>query len=131
MESVKIENLTFTYPLSGAPSLKNVSLTVEKGEFITIFGKSGCGKSTLLRHIKPPLCPHGKREGKIFVGGEDVFSLSERAQAEKIGFVMQNPETQAVTHKVRSELLFGLENLGLSAEEAAFRVAETAALFSL
>ena len=49
MESIKIENLTFTYPLNSAPSLKNVSLTVNKGEFATIFGKSGCGKSTLIK----------------------------------------------------------------------------------
>lgn len=76
MESIKIENLTFTYPLNSAPSLKNVSLTVNEGEFAAIFGKSGCGKSTLLRHIKPPLCPHGERTGEVYLGERSVFSLS-------------------------------------------------------
>ena len=84
MESIKIENLTFTYPLNSAPSLKNVSLNVNKGEFVTIFGKSGCGKSTLLRHIKPPLCPHGERTGEVYLGERCVFSLSNRIANDEI-----------------------------------------------
>ena len=131
MESIKIENLTFTYPLNSAPSLKNVSLNVNKGEFVTIFGKSGCGKSTLLRHIKPPLCPHGERTGEVYLGERCVFSLSNREQAEKIGFVMQNPDEQIVTDKVWHELAFGLENLGIANDEIRAHVAETSAFFGI
>ncbi len=131
MENIKIENLTFTYPLNSAPSLKNVSLNVNKGEFVTIFGKSGCGKSTLLRHIKPPLCPHGERTGEVYLGERSVFSLSNREQAEKIGFVMQNPDEQIVTDKVWHELAFGLENLGIANDEIRARVAETSAFFGI
>lgn len=131
MESIKIENLTFTYPSNAEPSLKNIFLTVEKGEFITICGKSGCGKSTLLRHLKPPIAPCGERCGKIAFEGQDVFKLSSREQTEKIGFVMQSADNQIATDKVWHELAFGLESLGYTSNEIRARVAETAAFFGI
>lgn len=130
MVDFKLNNVSFAFP-GGREVLKNIDLEIEKGELVLLCGKSGSGKTTLLRLLKPALAPVGVFSGSVEFFGEDGKSFSPLKAAEKIGFVMQNPETQAVTHKVRSELLFGLENLGLSAEEAAFRVAETAALFSL
>lgn len=130
MVDFKLNNVSFAFP-GGREVLKNIDLEIEKGELVLLCGKSGSGKTTLLRLLKPALAPVGVFSGSVEFFGEDSKSFSPLKAAEKIGFVMQNPETQAVTHKVRSELLFGLENLGLSAEEAAFRVAETAALFSL
>ena len=131
MESVKVENLTFTYPNEDSPVLKNISFSVKNGEFITVFGKSGCGKSTLLRHLKPNLMPSGKRCGKIFIGNLETSDLTHREQAEKIGFVMQDPDSQIVTDKVWHELSFGLENLGIARDEIRARVAEVSAFFGI
>ena len=64
MEHFKIENLNFSYPTSkDRKSLDNVSLKIEKGEYIVLCGKSGSGKTTLLRHLKTVLTPYGKRNG--------------------------------------------------------------------
>lgn len=131
MEIIKIENLTFTYPNMNKPSLDKISLTVNQGEFITICGKSGCGKSTLLRHLKPILSPHGERNGSIYFEGKDINLLSQREQAEKIGFVFQNPDNQLVTDKVWHELAFGLESLSFPNAEIRGRVAEMASFFGI
>lgn len=129
MVNFKINNLSFSYPDSKKQALKNISLTVNQGEFIVICGKSGSGKSTLLRMLKPELTPHGIKIGKITFFDSDKFSF--RDSAEKIGFLLQNTEYQAVTHSVRSELAFGLENLGLDSKTIGLRIAEISAYFSL
>ena len=129
MVNFKINNLSFTYPESKKQAIKNINLTINQGEFIVICGKSGSGKSTLLRMLKPELTPHGTKEGKIKFFGSDEFSL--RSSAEKIGFLMQNTEYQAVTHSVRTELAFGLENLGLDSKTIRLRIAEISSYFSL
>lgn len=131
MEKLKIENLTFTYPKENIPALKNINLSVNPGEFVVLCGSSGSGKSTLLRHIKPRISPHGDTEGKIFFDGIDITALSEREQAEKIGFVGQNPNNQIVCDKVWHELAFGLENMALPSNEIRVRTAETAAFFGI
>ena len=129
MVNFKINNLYFSYPDSNKQALKNINLTVNQGEFIVICGKSGSGKSTLLRMLKPELTPHGTKAGEInFFEGEN-FSL--RDSTKKIGFLLQNTEYQAVTHSVRSELAFGLENLGLDSKTIRLRIAEISAYFSL
>lgn len=129
MVNFKINNLFFTYPESKKQAIKNINLTINQGEFIVICGKSGSGKSTLLRMLKPELTPHGTKEGEITFFGLDEFSLKD--SAEKIGFLMQNTEYQAVTHSVRSELAFGLENLGLDSKTIRLRIAEISSYFSL
>lgn len=131
MEIVKIENLTFKYPLGNKNALTNLSLTIDSGEFVTVCGKSGSGKSTFLRQFKPLISPYGEREGRVYFGGEDLFLMSQREQSEKIGFVFQNPDNQIVTDKVYHELAFGLENLGLSSKEIRAKVGEMASFFGL
>lgn len=131
MEIIKIENLTFSYPNCTASAISDVSLSVSSGEFITICGKSGCGKSTLLRHMKPILAPHGNLSGGLFFNGKDLLSLSQREQAEKIGFVMQNPDSQIVTDKVWHELSFGLESLSYPTHEIRARVGEMASFLGI
>ncbi len=129
MVNFKINNLSFSYPESQKQALKNINLTINQGEFIVICGKSGSSKSTLLRMLKPELTPHGEKTDEIAFFGSDNFSL--RSSAEKIGFLLQNTEYQAVTHSVRSELAFGLENLGLESKAIRLRIAEISAYFSL
>ena len=131
MEQIQIKNVSFCYSGKKDKSLDDVSFVVEKGEFIVVCGKSGSGKTTLLRHLKPALIPYGKREGEILYEGQAMEDMGEKEQAEKIGFVMQDPESQIVTDKVWHELAFGLENLGCEQEEMRRRVAEMAEYFGI
>ena len=131
VEKIKIKNLIFSYPNSEKTALNDVNLTINQGEFVTICGKSGCGKSTLLRHLKPILTPHGKTSGEIYFYGKSIYDLSDREQAENIGFVMQNPDNQIVTDKVWHELVFGLESLGINSAEIRSKVAEMASFFGI
>ncbi len=131
MECVKIENLSFGYPEREGDALKNINITVNKGELVTVIGKSGCGKTTLLRMLKPSISPYGKRRGSILFMGRELSELSAREESESIGFVMQNPENQTVTDKVWHELAFGLESLGVPTDEIRARVAETASFFGI
>ena len=90
MAQFAIENLTFSYPTDPEhPSLKNVTLHVEQGEYIALCGKSGSGKTTLLRHLKSVLTPHGNREGVILYDGAPLEQADLRRQSSEIGFVMQ------------------------------------------
>lgn len=131
VEKIKIKNLIFSYPNSKKTALNNINLTINQGEFVTICGKSGCGKSTLLRHLKPILTPHGKTSGEIYFDGKSIYDLSDREQAENIGFVMQNPDNQIVTDKVWHELVFGLESLGINSAEIRSKAAEMASFFGI
>ena len=132
MAHFNIENLTFSYAAAkGRHSLENVSLKVEQGEFLVLCGKSGSGKSTLLRHLKTVLTPNGKRTGEILFRGVPLSKVSDREQAKKIGFVMQNPDDQIVTDKVWHELAFGLESLGCDQKTMRARVAEMACYFGI
>lgn len=131
MEKITFKNVTFTYPLSEQPALKDISFSVRPSEFIVVCGKSGCGKSTLLRHLKQSLMPYGEREGEILYEGEPLETLDERRSAAEIGYVQQNPDNQLVTDKVWHELAFGLENLGLPVKVIKRRVAEMTSYFGI
>ena len=131
MAHLEVKNLTFTYPNCRQPAIEQVSLAVEKGEFLAICGPTGCGKSTLLRLMKRELAPLGDVSGEISVDGVLQSALTEREAASRIGYVMQRPEQQIVTDKVWHELAFGLENMGLPQPVIARRVAEMAAYFGI
>jgi len=123
--------LTFTYPERERPALEDVSVTIRRGEFVTLCGPSGCGKTTLLRQLKPSMAPHGARSGEILFGDMPLEALPPHGQAAKIGFVQQSPENQVVTDKVWHELAFGLESLGIKTPEIRLRVAEMASFFGI
>ena len=131
MAHIHIENLTFTYPGAAEPTLREVSLEIARGEFLLLCGRSGSGKTTLLRHFKPALTPYGKRSGEILFDGQPLSGLSQKEQASKIGYVMQDPQAQIVTDKVWPELSFGLENLGCDPAVMRLRVAEMASFFGI
>ena len=93
MEAFTIRNLSFAYPES-EDVLKNISFSVNEGEFLTVCGASGSGKSTLLRLLKPSLSPHGRKSGEILFCGEILSELTQRQECRSIGFVQQSPENQ-------------------------------------
>ena len=131
MESYSFKNVEFTYPEAHKKTLRNISFSIEQGEFVIICGHSGCGKSTLLRHLKLCLTPHGILSGEICYQGRPLSEISLREQVKEIGFVLQSPENQVVTDKVWHELAFGLESLGYDTPTIRRRVAEIAAFFGI
>ncbi len=94
-------------------------------------GQSGCGKTTLLRHLKTALTPHGSRRGEVLFDGRPLPCVEHREQAQRIGFVLQDPDNQLVTDKVWHELAFGLESLGTAQPVIRLRVAEMASFFGI
>lgn len=131
METFEIRDLSFAYPEQGEYVIHDLTLTVRPGAFLVLCGPSGCGKSTLLRHLKPTLAPHGVKKGEILFEGQPLSALSHRTQAQKIGFVRQNPDDQIVTDKVWHELAFGLESLGCDTPTIRRKVAEMASFFGM
>lgn len=117
MEKIlKINNLSFKYPENNAPSLKNISLEINRGEIVILAGKSASSKTTLLKNIKAELCPHGERSGEILFDGTLLDDIPPKERVSKIGLVMQNPEDSIVCDTVLGEIAFGLESLAYDSE---------------
>ena len=131
MERFKIQNLTFTYQEQEREVLRDISIDLNSGDFAVLAGPSGCGKSTMLRQLKTVLAPHGKKEGRILFNGVPLEEVDNRTQSARIGFVMQDPDSQIVTDKVWHELAFGLESLGVDNTAIRGRVAEMASFFGI
>lgn len=131
METIRLRNVSFTYPLAERKALDDISFDIEPSQFVVICGKSGCGKSTLLRQLKKNMIPYGKLEGNVIYDGVPIADLEDRRSAWEIGFVQQNPDNQIVTDKVWHELAFGLESLGLPNSAIKRRVAEMASYFDM
>ncbi|MCD8511314.1 MAG: energy-coupling factor ABC transporter ATP-binding protein [Bacillus sp. (in: Bacteria)] len=123
MAYIEYNNVTFTYPEMTAPAVKELSLQVEKGQFIVLFGSSGSGKSTLLRLLKKEIQPNGTLLGDIFLDGKSLMEMRNESSRD-VGFVFQDPENQLVAEEVLHELAFGLENIGLAKSEMRNRIAE-------
>lgn len=131
MEILSCKNVAFKYNESTDYALSDCTFSVKKGEKVMLCGASGSGKSTLLRLLKRELSPRGELSGDITLMGKDRSELSHRESAEKIGFVMQNPDSQTVCDKVSAELAFGLESFGVKSGEIQSRVGEMAAFFGI
>jgi len=99
--------------------LRDVDLTVGRGDFLAIVGTNGAGKTTLLQAIAGVVAPP---KGTVSVGGIDPATADVRALAREIGFVFQNPEHQFIRATVREELSHGLEIQGLDEQDIADRV---------
>jgi energy-coupling factor transporter ATPase len=124
MAIIETKNLTYTYPGGTKPSINDISIKVEKGEFVLITGPSGCGKTTLCRCFNG-LIPHfyqGELKGEISVAEMDTTKHQTHAMAKHIGLVFQNPENQLFALSIEKDVAFGLENLGIPREEMRKRV---------
>jgi energy-coupling factor transporter ATPase len=124
MAIIETKNLTYTYPGATKPSIKDVSIKIEKGEFTLITGPSGCGKTTLCRCFNG-LIPHfyqGELKGEVTVAGLRVPEHPIYELATHVGLVFQNPENQLFALSVEKDVAFGLENLGVPREEIRKRV---------
>jgi len=115
MALIETKNLSYTYPSASHPSISDVSIKVEKGEFVLITGPSGCGKTTLCRTFNGliPQFYQGELTGEILVSGLDASKHPTYEMAKHVGLVFQNPENQLFALSVEKDVAFGLENLGL------------------
>lgn len=131
MELFTIKDINFEYPSTSNQALRNINTTIESGDFVVIYGASGSGKSTLLRLLKKSISPKGKKQGKILYKGKDILNLSEKQDAQEIGFIFQQPEKQIITDRVYKELAFTMENLGYSSKTIHKRIAEMSSFFGI
>lgn len=110
-------------------ALRDVSLTVRRGEFLGLAGHTGSGKSTLVQHLNGLIRP---QEGSVCALGFDLSSKKDAAAVKaKVGVVFQYPEHQLFAETVVQDVAFGPHNLGLSQEEVARRVASSLARVGL
>ena len=130
---LQVNNLCHTYSI-GTPfehaALKNVTFSVERGEFIGIIGHTGSGKSTLMQHLNGLLKP---TSGEILLDGKDIWSEKKytRESRFRVGLVFQYPEYQLFEETVYKDIAFGPKNMGLKAEEIDRRVREAAGLVGI
>jgi len=113
---VKFQNVEFTYEGTAEGALKNVNLTIRDGEFLVLIGESGCGKSTMTRLINglSPGFYRGSLKGEVLLGGRNMAEMESHELSKHVGSVFQNPRTQFFNVDTDSEIVFGLENQGVS-----------------
>ena len=119
-----VEGLTHRY-MSGTPfevvALRDVNLTLKRGEIVGLIGPTGSGKSTLLQHLNGLLRP---QEGRVWVDGLDLTDpkVDLRQVRRIVGLVFQQPEDQLFERYVGDDIAFGPQALGLDLEEQRARV---------
>lgn len=122
MKIIEVKNAVYDYTsIDGSiRALRNVSLDIEKGQFVVLLGHNGSGKSTFAKLLNGLLVP---TSGDVKVYGYDtkdddtVFEIRKR-----VGMVFQNPDNQMIASIVEDDIAFGPENLGLEREEIGRRV---------
>ena len=117
---LKIEDLSFAYEEEKV--LDGINLEIDKGEIISIVGPNGAGKSTLAKLISGFLRPDN---GKIFIEGTDTSNLSIKEIADRVGFILQNPNAMISKTKIYDEVAFGLRLRGFDEKEIEEKVYET------
>ncbi|MDE7361906.1 MAG: energy-coupling factor transporter ATPase [Oscillospiraceae bacterium] len=123
-EAARLEELTYKYSI-GTPfektAVDNVSLTVNKAEFVGIIGHTGSGKSTLIQHLNGLIKP---TSGRVLIDGGDIWGKGAdiRGIRFKVGIVFQYSEHQLFEETVAKDIAYGPKNMGLSGEELDARV---------
>ncbi len=118
--SIELKNVSFQYAPQSTGNhfnLKNINLTIGKGEFVAVVGHTGCGKSTLIQHLNGLL---QATEGSYHFHGEDVYGdqYNKKLLRSKVGMTFQYPEHQLFEATVMKDVCFGPMNMGLTREEA-------------
>ncbi|HRN50620.1 MAG TPA: ABC transporter ATP-binding protein [Anaerolineales bacterium] len=124
--AMQIKNLSFTY--GHLPALQDISIDINKGDFLAIVGANGAGKTTLAKHLmgilRPPV-------GTIALEGKEFTDIPAKDVARKIGYVFQNPEHQFVTETVWDEVAYGLRVMQEDDESVTRKTQELLETFGL
>lgn len=125
---IEFDNVTFGYTEDAENGLieenviENMSLKIEKGDFVAVLGHNGCGKSTLAKLCNAIVLP---QQGKVYVDGIDTADEEKLYDIrQRVGMVFQNPDNQIVATIVEDDVAFGPENLGVDPKEIRERVDE-------
>ncbi|MDY6916374.1 MAG: energy-coupling factor transporter ATPase [Chloroflexota bacterium] len=124
---VEIERVWYAYP-EGPTAVRNVSLSICRGEFAAVMGRNASGKTTLVKHMNGLLRP---TKGKVTVAGIDTRTATVAQMAHHVGFVFQNPNDHLFADTVEGEIAFTLRNLGFDSREIATRIEEMLDRFGL
>lgn len=124
MPQIVLKGVSYAYPIKegyNVKALKNVSLVIDKGEFVALAGMNGSGKSTLAKLLNGLFVPS---DGEVLIDGlstadeANIFEIRKRA-----GMVFQNPDNQMVATIIEDDVAFGPENIGIAREKIVERVA--------
>lgn len=115
----RLEEVSFSY--DDRPILKSLHLDIKKGEKIAIVGKNGAGKSTLAKALSSFI----QTEGRYLWEGQDIKGDSVAERAERLGYVLQNPNQMISTNMIFDEVALGLRLRGVDEQEIETRVYET------
>lgn len=113
-EIIKVSNVNFTYPDNKVPALKNISFTIDQGDWVSIVGHNGSGKSTLSKLLNGLLEADNVDKSSIYIDGLKLNEENVWKIRDKIGIVFQNPDNQFVGATVEDDVAFGLENRNIS-----------------
>lgn len=122
MKSISIKNISFAYR-KDYPVIKDLSLDIEKGDYVSILGHNGCGKSTLARILVGLLFP---KNGSIEICGQLMTSKNIGDIRKKIAIVFQNPDNQFIGATVEDDIAFSIENMNVPRVEMVTLVKEYA-----
>ena len=112
------KNVEYTYS-SGTLALKDINLSILKGELVAIMGKNGAGKTTLIRTFNGLIKPS---KGNILINGKKASSKTIAELSKNVGIIFQNPTHQLFSNTIEEEINFSLKNLDLSDEEIQIRI---------
>jgi energy-coupling factor transporter ATP-binding protein EcfA2 len=118
-ELLRLTDVSYHYPQKKTNDISQLSLTIHRGEMISLVGRNGAGKSTLCKLICGFVVP---QNGEMFWEGEDISKYSIKERADKIGHVMQNPNQMISKKMIYEEVALGLELRGIAKEEIEERV---------
>lgn len=124
---IEVKHLSFQYTAK-RKILKDMNLTIEKGDWVAVLGHNGSGKSTLAKLMVGLLTP---TEGEVLIDGVPVSPETVYELRKKIGIVFQNPDNQFVGVTVRDDIAFGMENLLIPKSEMLHRIDHYAAKIGL
>ncbi|EHQ89335.1 ABC transporter ATP-binding protein [Desulfosporosinus youngiae] len=125
--AIELHNISYRYPNSAEASLKNISLTVEKGKFILLMGSTGAGKTTLslcLNGLIPQLL-EGELTGQVSVAEKNVGKTAVQSLSKVLGLVLQDPEAQIIGRTVEEDTAFGPRNFLVPFDEIKHKVNQT------
>ena len=116
---IEINNYSWKYTNTRTPAIEGINLAIEEGSFVGIIGPNGSGKTTLA-YSMDGLIPgqyNGVKKGTVEVFGTEVEDYSKGELQQLVGVVFSDPEAQFTAMTVEDELVFGMENIGLSIPE--------------
>jgi cobalt/nickel transport system ATP-binding protein len=125
-ELLRVENLSYTYP-DGRQALKDINLTVFKGDSLALVGPNGAGKSTLILHFNGII----RSDGNVFFLGKPIDDKNLKYVRSRVGLVFQNPDDQLFSPTVFDDVAFGPINMGYDEEQVRDAVKKALALVGM